>query len=63
MKGIRIGNGIEQLDSNGTVINHFNKCAEAARSLGLPSCVHKPIHKNLDGKYKCHGYYCRKVKN
>lgn len=62
-KGIRIGNGIEQLDSNGTVINHFNNCAEAARSLGLPSSVHKQIHKNLDGKYKCHGYYWRKAKN
>ena len=59
-KGIREGNGIVQLNDNKEILNRYRNCAEAARALGLPDKAHKQIHKNLNAKKRCKGFYWMK---
>jgi len=59
-KGIRLGNGIVQLNDSWEIINHFRNCSEAARYLGESEKLHKLIHKRLKENKKCRGFYWRK---
>lgn len=59
--GIKIGEGIYQLNDNWEIIGHFANCSEAARALGFDAKVHKLIHKRLTENKRCRGYYWRKV--
>ena len=41
----------------GDILNYFLNCSEAARYLGEETKIHKQIHKALDTRKRCRGFY------
>ncbi len=54
---------IEQYDISGNLLNKFDSCKEAERSLNLKNNSYKVIWKNLDKNKVTYGYIWKKIKH